>query len=294
MSIQAMTRVWADSAAGGSELLVLLAIANYAKADGTGAWPSVRTLAADARVSPRSVQRIIQRLEGRGELRIHRSAGPGGAHLYDVLPIDIERPPQGRQSVTPDEPIGGCQIDRGGDILTGDNLTGGVTQPCHGGGDIAMSPNPSLNRQLQQQQQQGRAREEHVISDATEVEATIVGYVQQIRGAATIPAGRIILQLREALQIRREPIDDEALLYEMAKFRDYWSDQRSTRPLADEWVGWRKAMTNWISRIPREAAPSRVDRPRASPPARGRNTPDYSGIAAVADVIRAREREQGR
>src|SRR5690606_7327000 len=108
-SIQAMTRVWADSAAGGSELLVLLAIANYAKTDGTGAWPSVRTLAADARVSPRSVQRIIQRLEGRGELRIHRNAGPGGAHLYDVLPTDIERPPQGRQSVTPDEPIGGCQ-----------------------------------------------------------------------------------------------------------------------------------------------------------------------------------------
>ena len=79
-----MTRVWAGSRAKGSDLLVLLAIADYARDDGTGAWPSIERLAAKARLSERNIRYIVRRLAAFGELSITPKAGPYGANLYRV------------------------------------------------------------------------------------------------------------------------------------------------------------------------------------------------------------------
>jgi hypothetical protein len=78
-----MARVWANSAAKGSALLLLLAVADHAHDDGSGAWPSVATLARKCRLDRRQIQRLLRRLEASGELLLEQS--PGRTHLMTVL-----------------------------------------------------------------------------------------------------------------------------------------------------------------------------------------------------------------
>ena len=110
------------------------------------------------------------------------------------------------------------------------------------------------------------------------------------------PAAEIASHLRDVLAVcEAAPLPDEQLRFELLKFRDHWVESRAGARTA-RWTGWRKALTNWVSRIPREPSASTAGpvRPRATSPARSRASPDYSGIAAVADAIRAREKDQGR
>ena len=142
-----MTRVWKHSKTSGSDLLLMLAIADHADDHGR-AYPSVPTLAVKTRLSARSVQRAIHALEKTGELAVRRNDGPHGCHVFHLLIAEgdnvswvTER--HRRQTVT-------CQTH---DSANGNDL--GMTE-CHEGcqsvgvtseasrGDIAVSPEPSL------------------------------------------------------------------------------------------------------------------------------------------------------
>ena len=83
MSIRVVSAVWEQSRAKGSGLLLLLAIADFAHDDGTGAYPSNETLAAKIRMSPRQVRNLVGALESLGELAVQRD--PGGVNRYTVL-----------------------------------------------------------------------------------------------------------------------------------------------------------------------------------------------------------------
>ena len=95
MSVQAMSWVIEKSKHKSGELVVLLMIANHARSDGRGSWPSVATLAAESRMTRRQVQRCVRRLEKSGELATAKNAGPGGANLYSLplmaLDADLHR-----------------------------------------------------------------------------------------------------------------------------------------------------------------------------------------------------------
>jgi DNA-binding transcriptional MocR family regulator len=65
-------------------LLVLLVIANHAKSDGTDAWPSIRTIAREARMSESQTHRCIRKLRRSGELTVEAGAGPHGTNLYHL------------------------------------------------------------------------------------------------------------------------------------------------------------------------------------------------------------------
>lgn len=80
-----MAAVWNHSQTRGDARLVLLAIADQAKKNGTGAWPSIRTLAGMTHLEDRSVQRIIRKITELGELRVHEGLGPKGTNLYDIV-----------------------------------------------------------------------------------------------------------------------------------------------------------------------------------------------------------------
>jgi len=67
-----MTYVWENSKAKGSELLLLLSIADHAADDGY-CWPTIETLAEKIRMRERSVIRLIKELEAYGELCVIRS-----------------------------------------------------------------------------------------------------------------------------------------------------------------------------------------------------------------------------
>lgn len=64
--------------------LVLLVLADKANDDGTGAWPSVRTIAREARMSVRAVQYSLRRLELAGAIVATGSSGHGTT-VYAVL-----------------------------------------------------------------------------------------------------------------------------------------------------------------------------------------------------------------
>jgi len=141
-----MNWVWEHSSAKGSELLLLLAIADAADDQGRNAFPSISTLAAKTRMSRRTVQRLVVKLEDDGHL-ILRRAGGRRANTYEVV---LGRPPEPSPQPVDDPPEPSPAGDKmtprqsvTGDRLTppnGDNLspqgchshvTPGVSQLCH-------------------------------------------------------------------------------------------------------------------------------------------------------------------
>lgn len=123
LSVQAISWVIDQSKHKGNSFVVLLMIANHARSDGTGAWPSVRTIAKECRLSERTVQRCIIRLSRHlwsfpPELRVQKCKGPYGSNLYEIPGVKLS-PPR-RQSVT-------------------DGVSDTVTTPV-----TQLSPNPSL------------------------------------------------------------------------------------------------------------------------------------------------------
>jgi hypothetical protein len=119
LSVQAISWVIDHSKQKSNSFVVLLMIANHARSDGSGAWPSIRTLAKECRLSDRTVQRAIIALVKTRELRVTHNKGPFGANLYDLPGVKLTPP------VT-DKVEGGCQ-----------------TAPILD--DTAVSPNPSLS-----------------------------------------------------------------------------------------------------------------------------------------------------
>lgn len=65
------------------DLLVLLVLAEHAHEDGSGAWPSVATIAKLARLSPRRVQYALRQLEAAGIITTKPRAG--STTLYGIV-----------------------------------------------------------------------------------------------------------------------------------------------------------------------------------------------------------------
>lgn len=108
-----MTQVWEHSRAAGGQLLVLLAIADFADDYGK-AWPSVSTLAKKARITKRHTQKVIKQLKDMGELVVDQGAsGHWGTNLYRITL----------------KPEGVANCHQGGEL----EATGGVASDAKGG-----------------------------------------------------------------------------------------------------------------------------------------------------------------
>jgi len=68
---------------GGTELLMLLAIADFADDDGN-AYPSVAKLAQKCRMKPRNANYILKALQDSRELEVRIGAGPSGKNRYRI------------------------------------------------------------------------------------------------------------------------------------------------------------------------------------------------------------------
>jgi hypothetical protein len=84
MSIHIMSAVWKNSVQTGGNLLLLLAMADFANDDGE-CWPSVATLATKARITDRHVRRILRQLEEDGEIKALDKPGQNGTIRYLVF-----------------------------------------------------------------------------------------------------------------------------------------------------------------------------------------------------------------
>ena len=125
MSVQASAWVIQNSQHKGSDLLCLLMIANHAHSDGTNAFPSVPTLAKECRMSSRQITRIIQNLQGSGELLVQRSEGRH-AHTFTVVMEALIQP------IKPD-PANMSPSQNGNNLAS-------TLPTCHGNPDISHTP----------------------------------------------------------------------------------------------------------------------------------------------------------
>lgn len=105
MSIAVMSQVWAHSRATARDLLVLLAIADFADDKGV-AYPTVKVLARKARMPERTVQAALARLGALGELAVQRGGG-NKPSVYQVVvqalhhSTSIGTPGSGAESAPP-------------------------------------------------------------------------------------------------------------------------------------------------------------------------------------------------
>ncbi|HEX8184670.1 MAG TPA: helix-turn-helix domain-containing protein [Blastocatellia bacterium] len=94
MSIEAMNRVWKKSKQKGSDLLLMLALADYAN-DKDFCWPGTDVLAERIRMSRRNTQRSLIRLEEAGEIYRIKDKARNRASFYIVAvglsESDVER-----------------------------------------------------------------------------------------------------------------------------------------------------------------------------------------------------------
>lgn len=103
MSWQATTHVVDHSKHKGSALLLLIMVANHAHSDGTGAYPSIATLATETRMSERQVRRNLRVLEESGELMLCKSPSVLGTNEWVVVGVKLSP---------------GGQTDKGGGDIT--------------------------------------------------------------------------------------------------------------------------------------------------------------------------------
>jgi hypothetical protein len=90
MSIRVMTQVWDHGPDNQGELLVLLALADFADDRGV-CWPSMASIARKARLTERGAQKIVRRLEATGHVRIVTGGGRHGCNQYVITP-NVVRP----------------------------------------------------------------------------------------------------------------------------------------------------------------------------------------------------------
>lgn len=124
-----MSQVWANSACAGTDLLMLLAIADFADDSGS-AYPSVNTLARKIRVKERAAQYVLRNLEQAGELRIVKKGGGRFSNRYQIL-----------------TPATSCT---GATACTPPAVQPTAPQRCNtlqGSGATAIAPEPSSNHQ---------------------------------------------------------------------------------------------------------------------------------------------------
>lgn len=122
MAIQIMTDVWEHSRASGTELLVLLAIADAADRQSRTAYSGLERLAHYARVSPRQALRHLKSLIESGELE-RTSAGRIGQRAGFRVLVG--------EGVSHDTLEGDIQDTLEGDIQRQKRVSSSVKRGCH-------------------------------------------------------------------------------------------------------------------------------------------------------------------
>jgi hypothetical protein len=124
MSVRTLTTVWDGSRHSATNLLMLLAIADFAD-DAGRAYPSVAGLAAKCRMKPRNANYILADLQRSGELRVLQNKGPSGKNLYQIVFSAMTR-----KSVAP--------LQDGAGVQSGAGLQGGA-------GLQSLAPTPAMD-----------------------------------------------------------------------------------------------------------------------------------------------------
>lgn len=89
MSVKYSRLVLDHSQSKGTDLLVLLVLADFSNESGLS-WPSVATLARTCRMTPRNLNLRLAKLRESGEVAVEQNAGQAGSNLYRIAIQDPE------------------------------------------------------------------------------------------------------------------------------------------------------------------------------------------------------------
>ena len=106
MSVKIMSRIWENGPDQQGELLVLLALSDWANDEGD-CWPSMAVIARKTRIEERSARRIIRRLEEAGWLSVVVNGGRQGCNQYRINPDPMSpglKAPRTEKTKNPDPP----------------------------------------------------------------------------------------------------------------------------------------------------------------------------------------------
>lgn len=154
MSLRIVSAVWDYGPDDQGELLVLLALADFADDSGV-CWPSIRSVAQKARLTERGAQKIMRRLEARRYIEREESAGRGGTNRYRITPNAVHPAPERysplpRTVFTPTPEHGSPHPP---------NAVHRPPEPPFTPTLNSGSPEPSLNRKEEEEEGYERARE---------------------------------------------------------------------------------------------------------------------------------------
>lgn len=240
MSVRALSKVWECSSHSGTELLMLLAIADFAD-DAGRAYPSIATLAAKCRTKPRYAMVLLAALETSGELEIRKNAGPvgrgGRTNLYRIA---LDRLSASPQVVHPAAPLDhGEAVHRGAVVHPAAPVHPGSESSAPGFREVVNqgAPKPSLNRQEPEREPAARA-------SAAD------------RGTRLPTDWSLPNEWRTWARQERPDLDPDSTA---ERFADHWRAQPGAKGRKADWLAtWR----NWVRN---ERGPSAAIRGRASP-----------------------------
>lgn len=212
---------------------VLLCLANYAGSNGAGAFPSASTLAQDTGLSERTVRYKLDDLEKSGLIQKGNQA-IAAVHIdrHDRRPVVYDLQLTRGANPAP-------RTKRGADDATGCNSQQNGVQPGTERG-AAAAPNPSLNHQGTEEQQQREISD--VIAEQDQAAIEELDYRQRFAMFAEWDFPQVYMTTQ--LKIAGLPTDSitEELL---AGFKGFFVAKSST---VDTAAGWCFRLANWIKR----------------------------------------------
>ena len=135
MSVRTLSKVWDGFPGGGSELLALLALADWSDDEGC-CFPSMASIGRKIRLSEKQARRVVHSLEEAGFLRVTGGQTGGGMSRRYQIALDRLTPPAGGRAPTDGRvPAGVPNPSRPRE----------GTPPTHGRRTVS---EPSKNRQL--------------------------------------------------------------------------------------------------------------------------------------------------
>lgn len=87
MSVKVLSKVWEGYPGGGSELLVLLALADWSD-DAGKCWPAIASIGRKSRLSPDQARRVTHRLIDAGFLQVTEGKDGGGSSRRYKIQLD--------------------------------------------------------------------------------------------------------------------------------------------------------------------------------------------------------------
>lgn len=239
MSVRTMAKVWEGSRHHGSELVMLLAIADFAD-DAGRAYPSITTLAAKCRTKRRYALVLLDALSKSGELEIRRNAGPmgrgGRTNLYRVVFENLtHRVPElvnHRAPVYEDEPVN-------------------QSAPLRQRQGVRSSAPVNRSAPVHQGSGSGEPECQKVVNQSAPKPSGTIRTIEEVRKAprdaaergSRLPADWTLPdEWRAWCRTERPELDIDEVA---ATFRDHWLGQPGAKGRKSDWLAtWR----NWVRR----------------------------------------------